>query len=69
MPRSLSPSSGRSAPAGRGDPRLRLRLVDRTLGVAMAQGLGLAYDGHRTDCMRGISVDRVATAVLERARG
>ena len=67
MPRSLSPSSGRSAPAGRGDPRLRL--VDRTLGVAMAQGLGLAYDGHRTDCMRGISVDRVATAVLERARG
>jgi ADP-heptose:LPS heptosyltransferase len=29
--------------------------------------LGFEYDGQRTDCMRGISVDRVTTAALERA--
>ena len=31
--------------------------------------LGWEYDGHRTDCMQGISVDRVADAVLELAGG
>lgn len=30
--------------------------------------LGFEYDGRRTDCMCGISVDRVAAAALERAR-
>ena len=31
--------------------------------------LGFEYDGHRTDCMRGISVERVAAATLDRAHG
>jgi ADP-heptose:LPS heptosyltransferase len=29
--------------------------------------LGFEYDGRRTDCMRGISVDRVVSATLELA--
>ena len=43
--------------------------VDSELPGCGYLNLGFEYDGHRTDCMRGISVDRVATAVLERARG
>jgi heptosyltransferase III len=43
--------------------------VDSELPGCGYLNLGFEYDGRRTDCMRGISVDRVAAAVLERARG
>ena len=43
--------------------------VDSELPGCGYLNLGFEYDGQRTDCMLGISVDRVAAAVLERARG
>jgi heptosyltransferase III len=43
--------------------------VDSDLPGCGYLNLGFEYDGRRTDCMQGISVDRVATAVRERARG
>jgi ADP-heptose:LPS heptosyltransferase len=42
--------------------------VDSDLPGCGYLNLGFEYDGQRTDCMRGISVDRVATATLERTR-
>ena len=43
--------------------------VDSELPGCGYLNLGFEYDGQRTDCMLGISVDRVAAAVVERARG
>jgi ADP-heptose:LPS heptosyltransferase len=43
--------------------------VDSELPGCGYLNLGFEYDGRRTDCMQGISVERVATAVRERARG
>jgi heptosyltransferase-3 len=42
--------------------------IDSDLPGCGFLNLGFEYDGRRTDCMRGISVDRVADATLERAR-
>jgi ADP-heptose:LPS heptosyltransferase len=41
--------------------------VDSDLPGCGYLNLGFEYDGRRTDCMRGISVDRVASATLELA--
>ena len=43
--------------------------VDSDLPGCGYLNLGFEYEGRRTDCMSGISVDRVAAATLERARG
>jgi heptosyltransferase-3 len=42
--------------------------VDSDLPGCGYLNLGFEYDGQRTDCMHGISVDRVVAATLERAR-
>ena len=41
--------------------------VDSELAGCGYLDLGFEYDGRRTDCMAGISVDRVAAAALARA--
>lgn len=43
--------------------------VDSELPGCGYLNLGFEYEGRRTDCMQGISVDRVAEAALEGARG
>ena len=42
--------------------------IDSELPGCGYLNLGFEYKGHRTDCMCGISVDRVAAATLEQAR-
>ena len=41
--------------------------IDSDLPGCGYLNLGFEYDGRRTDCMRGISVDRVTSAALELA--
>lgn len=43
--------------------------VDSDLPGCGFLDLGFEYDGQRTDCMRGITVDRVVAAIHEAARG
>ena len=57
-------SSARWGPVGP-----RAVCVDSELPGCGYLDLGFEYDGRRTDCMQGIAVDAVASAVLEQLRG